>query len=530
MSYHATKKQFPRKQSRHNNAKNAGITIKFEEEEEEDESDIETESDDDRTHKKVVYNNVWSSDDDDEQDEHSDEELSENMSPNKRKRAMSMSDFFDIPDDSDDSETVESIDDDLEIGDLADSEDESDIEKVEGEALIQEEEDKNLMHKYHNVDDDQPFAYAPDDESDTHSNAEDFWIEDFDAVQGVAANFESAATKFDLPTEESPDDVIEEEFFLSVLSSDDEHDGESIEEHELSFSLGVDADDDRVGWECFFSDGASQSGLEEEEEEDTEGATTDEEPVAVVIAKHKGTVEEPATPAAKVPAKSQLTSCMKQTSISNTDTPVKTIASTPIKLNTSHQPPVLGTWTRDSRRATGIIDGMTTHSPSGMPPPSTIKKALKPKKDPYRRSDAMNAAIFDLDDIMYTNDFAVGAQDDEPSKFDRPIQVGAFRRGQQRTSFHREDSLKDEWYTMTARNKEKTGRTKATPILGVASESLSRKEKRRRKKMRGNGTSLNGSLFGESIDGMSDIEDDGVERAGLGLGPPVESLFIFQQF
>lgn len=505
-----------------------------------EESDPETESDEDRTKKKAidlkgpsVANNssrteiAWE-DSEDDPDGHS----VYNESPFKRKRAMSMSEFFDIPDDSDTAESPQSLDD-LDFGDLGDSEDDQDIEKFEGDALIQEEEDKGFLHKkYRQVDDDQPFAYAPDDDTDHQSNTEEFWIEDFDAMVGGATNFDTTQVpRFDADLDESPDALLEDDFFLDVdvCNSDAQSDSESVGgADESTFTFGAEDDDDRVGWECFFSDGESHS--EEDKESETDGATTDDELPAVVLARQQIASSNPTTPVTKIPAKSNLTSLIKQTSMVNDETPSKVVVSTPVKLNTSHQPPVLGTWARDSRRLTGIIDGMTTHSPSGMPPPSSVKKSLKDKRTPYERSEAMNAAMTSLDDIMYTNDFLVGSQYESYNKFDKPIHVGAFRKGQQRSSMIREDSLKDEWYTMTSRNKEKPGRSRSTPILGVASESLSRKEKRRRKKLKmAAGMSINGSMFGGSLEDTSDVDDDGIERAGLGLGPPVESLFLFHQ-
>lgn len=481
--------------------------------------------------KEIDYANVWSEDNDSEDDaqgkkERSDWAVSQKPSPSKRKRSLSMDDFSGLPDESDAGQTPASLNE-MDLADLGDSEDDLDIERFEGEHMIQEEEDRRVLQtKFNIVDQAQPFAYAPDEESDRASNSEEFWIEDFDALVGGGAIFENTAvSKFQLAPEETEDAQLEEEFFLGYMSSDDGNDTSDAGDINDESPFGNEDEDDRVGWECFFSDGSSQAD-EEDADNDSEGGTTDDETPAVILARHKAANAVPVTPA-KIPGKTNLTSCLKQTHVFNEETPSKSVGSTPIKLNTSHQPPVLGTWTRDSRRPTGIIDGLTTHSPVGQ-----LKgKPKLPQKttEPYRRSDAMNEAMTSLDDIMYTNDFLVPQPKVVPSKFDRPIQVGAFRKGQQRSSMIREDSFRDEWYNMTSRNKEKPGRTKATPILGVASESLSRKEKRRRKKMRAAaGMSVGGSTFGGSIDEQSDNDyNDGVERAGLGLGVPVESLFLF---
>lgn len=443
----------------------------------------------------------------------------QNQSPLKRKRPDSAGD---TGDDSDTLQTSASLSE-YDLADLGNSEDDLDIERLEGEKMIQEEEDRFVRESnFHVVDDSQPFAYAPDDESD-HSHPEEFWIEDFDALVSGGANFESQPPpKFELAHEESQEVLLEEEFFLGYLSSDADQGSEAEEDADEESPFGDD--DDRVGWECFFSNGDSDS--ESVLSEQSGGSSTDEEATAEIIARRKAAKANPTTPA-KIPGKTNLTSCLKQTHVFNDATPSKSVSSTPIKLNTSHKPPMLGTWTRDARRATGIIDGMTTHSPVG--PIKSALKVPKKKKDIPKVSDAVNDAMTSLDDIMYTNDFLVPQQKPTPSKFDKPIHVGAFRKGQQRSTMIKEGSFREEWYHMTSRNKTKPGRTKATPVLGVASESLSRKEKRRRRKIRAMaGTSIGGSTFGGSIDETSDNEPhDGIERAGLGLGVPVESLFLF---
>ncbi|CCG80959.1 putative DNA polymerase iota [Taphrina deformans PYCC 5710] len=459
------------------------------------------------------------------------------ISPQKRKRSLSPSDLFDIPDGSESGQTSGSLNE-FDYADLGESEDDLDIERFEGQTLIQEEEDRTFLEsKFHVVDESQPFAYAVEDESDHASNSEEFWIEDFDALTGGTAVFENASLpKFQLVQEDSVEVQLEEDFFLGYISSEGEDEAESVGDEDES-PFAHDEDDDRVGWECFFSDGDSHS---ESPEDDSEGGTTDDEPSAVIIARHKAAKLAPVTPAKTIP-KTNLTSCLKQTMVMNDETPSKSIASTPVKLNTSHKPPVLGTWTRDSRRPTGIIDGLTTHSPAG-PLTSVVKpKSSKKAEEKSQSYDAIAEAMTSLDDIMYTNDFEIPEPKDlkaPVNKFNRPIQVGAFRKGQMRSSMSREDSFKDEWYNMTSRNRERTGRTKATPILGVASESLSRKDKRRRRRMKAaagmsvGGSTFGGSTFGGSIDDQqSDNEyNDGIERAGLGLGPPVESLFLFHNY
>lgn len=489
------------------------------------ETDTDTDNDGYTNGRNSAYADAWEQDEDSDEEDKANWAAAQEPSPLKRKRRSS--NHFENHNESDSALTPASLNE-LDLADLDDSEDDLDIERFEGDALIQEEEDRRVLEsKFHVVDDSQPFAYAMDEESDHTSNTEEFWIEDFDALVGGGTVFENTALpKFTLAHEESQDTQLEEEFFLGYISSDSGEDDEGEDDADAELPFGMEDDDDRVGWECFFSDGSSQS--EDEDEDDSSGGTTDDEAPEVTIARHKAAKAAPVTPA-KTPAKTKLTSCLKQTRIFNDETPSKTVSSTPIKLNTSHQPPVLGTWTRDARRQTGIIDGMTTHSPAG-----AIKSNKTPKKalESYKRSEAMTEAMTSLDDIMYTNDFLVPQPKTAPSKFDKPIQVGAFRKGQQRSAIIREGSLRDEWYNMTSRNKEKTSRTKATPVLGVASESLSRKEKRRRKKMRAAaGMSIGGSTFGGSIDEQSDNEyNDGVERTGLGLGVPVESLFLFHDY
>lgn len=499
--------------------------------------DAEIESDVEPTKREIKYQTVWSEDESDSglasKNGRKEKQPKQDPSPLKRKRSLSLTEFFDGPDGSESGQTSASLNE-FDLADLGDSEDDLDIERFEGEAMIQEEEDRTFLEsKFHGVDDAQPFAYAIDDDSDHASHSEEFWIEDFDALVGGSAVFENASLpKFHLTTEDSQEAQLEEEFFLGYISSDGE--GDSPDEDDES-PFAHDDDEDRVGWECFFSDGSSQSEADDDEE-NSEGNTTDDETPAVILARHKAAKAALTTPA-KTPAKTNLTSCLKQTHVSNDETPSKQIASTPIKLNTSHKPPVLGTWSRDRRRPTGIIDGLTTHSPAE--PPKTLsagKASKKHQASGSKGTDNSTVSMTTLDDIMYTNDFAIPElKESKPaqSKFDKPIHVGAFRKGQLRSSMVREDSFRDEWYNMTSRNKERAGRTKGTPILGVASESLSRKEKRRRRKMKAAaGMSVGGSTFGGSIDEpQSDNEyNDGIERAGLGLGPPIESLFLFHNY
>lgn len=463
----------------------------------------------------------------DESQDESDQDITANLaSPLKRKRTSS---FAEAAYDSDTPQTPASLTE-FDLADLGDSEDDLDIEQFEGEAMIQEEEDKDVLkHNFEDVDESQPFAYAPDDESE-HSNSEENWVEDFDALASGRAPYETQVpAHLQLKQEESQDYVSEDDFFLWDYSSEDGDDSADEED-------GDGDEDDRVGWECFFSTGESDSASDEE---DQEGSTTDDEAPALIIAKHQAAkANAPVTPAAKLPAKSELTSCLKQAAAFNDATPSKTVVSTPVRLNTDHKPPPLGTFPADSHRRAAFIDGRSTLSPGGFLP-SAIKTPSKRRsrsKASPKLSPAVNDAMTSLDDIMYTNDFVAPLPKSIPSKFDMPVHVGAFRKGQQRSMLIKEGSFRDEFYIMKSRNKAKSGGTKSKPILGIASESLSRKEKRKRKKMRSTmgssvgGSVFGGSTFGGSIDETSDNDlDDGIERAGLGLGVPVESLFLFHE-
>lgn len=292
----------------------------------------------------------------------------------------------------------------------------------------------------------------------------------------------------------------------------------------VSFLHHLSLTDFHAGWECFFSDGYSEAG---EEGEDSEGCTTDEEAPELILSRLKTTttpqsLRHPSTPykAADANNKSHLTSCIKSTMLTHdTTTPTKQTNTGSFTLNTSHKPPVLGTWTRDVRRPMGIIDGLTTHSPAPLPP---VKKS---RNTPYPRSPAMAAAMTSLDEILHINDLLLPPSNLTPSKFDKPIQVGAFRRGQERSSMIRENKVKGEWYTLTARSKSRNTIRKI-PVLGVGSESFSHKEKRRRMKMRGRrgSSTIGGSTFGGSFDEEQE-SDNGEERAGLGMGPALSPLF-----
>jgi hypothetical protein len=534
-------------------------------------------------------------------------------SPLKRKRAMSMSELIEFPDSppASDGESATTgsqagyhFDD---IAALDVSEDEMDMERVEAAELIHDREVEDMRgHKFHVMDDDKPFAYAFDgDEPETNSpseqgsRSEEYWLEDFDALLNGPSLFEIDASNSanNRMLEPSEDSLLEQEFFVQYVSSSDDGDnGQDGEDEDDS----DDEEDDRIGLDCFFANGESDSENEmeleamaqqalaeeelaqafylssqvpdvpDQEEYDSDGSTTDDEAPELLLERSKSKSNF-ATPARAL-VKSTLTSCLKQASFTDSQTPSKQtggyMLTSPNELTTPNQAPLLGTWTRDSRKAVAVIDGSQVNSPAHTPPlpkATPILTAPNAKITPaaalaaatqasfaassntkrvkaYRRSDAMTAAMTSLDDIMYTNDFLVQDDDDleqGETSFDArpPIAApGAFRRHQQsRANVHKEDSLKDEWFMLTSKNKASrdTRKLAAVPVLGLGTESLSRREKRRRKKLKtataSGGLSRHGGSTLSLDDDYSAGDDDvfGVERAGLGMGPPLESLFSF---
>ncbi|ORY83660.1 hypothetical protein BCR37DRAFT_378622 [Protomyces lactucae-debilis] len=547
----------------------------------------------------------------------------ETASPLKRKRAMSMSELFDFPDSppaSDGGSMTPGSQSQYHFDDIAaldESEDEYDMERMESAELIHEREDDDMRgHKFHVMDDDKPFAYAPEEEdqeaatpSEQGSRSEEYWLEDFDALLNGASLFEIDASNSanNRHIEPSQDSLLEQEFFVHGNSSssdqdeDEENDDDDDDDEEEDDEDGDD--DERIGWDCFFANGDSDSETEMEleamaqqaiaEEElaqalfltsqvmdmpdqvdgDSDASTTDDEAPELLLQRSNSKLN-PMTPARAL-VKSNLTSCMKQASFIDDTTPTKAagqyLLNTSTDLTTPNQAPLLGTWTRDTTRPVAVIDGSTTNSPAHTPPlpkaapvmsgmtgikltpaaalaaateASKIANAKLKRAKAYRRSEAMTAAITSLDDIMYTNDFLLPGEADAHGHSVAPLELtptiaapGAFRRHQQnRTNVHKEDSLKDEWILLTSKSKaaRDTRKVSAVPVLGLGTDSLSRKEKRRRKKLKtaaagaGGLGRIGGSAL--SMDGdYSTGEDEvfGVERAGLGMGPPLESLFSF---
>ncbi|ORY80491.1 hypothetical protein BCR37DRAFT_393847 [Protomyces lactucae-debilis] len=207
----------------------------------------------------------------------------------------------------------------------------------------------------------------------------------------------------------------------------------------------------------------------------------------------------PTTPSRAL-VKSNLTSRTKRASFVDDTTPTK--AACQYLLNTS------------TDLTTPMIDGSTSNSPAHtLAPPkaapvmsamtgikltpaaalaaateaSKIANANLKRAKAYLRSEAMRVAITSLDDIMYTNDFLLPGD---------------------------------------------TRKVSAVPVLECDTESLSRKEKRRRKKLRTAATGAGGlGKIGGSASSMDgdystgENEEFGVDRAGHGIGPSLEPLF-----
>ncbi len=155
------------------------------------------------------------------------------------------SESFDVPGSPRSSTSLDDMDFGEEIGG---SEDELDVERFENEAIVQEEEDKHILHqKFNGFTDEHPFAFAREESDDRNSNGneeedEDIWIEDFDALVGGNVPFETTAIpKFALDMVDA-DALLEEEFFLGYCSSEGEQDAQSDGDE-------ADADDDdRIGF------------------------------------------------------------------------------------------------------------------------------------------------------------------------------------------------------------------------------------------------------------------------------------------
>ncbi|BFZ53848.1 hypothetical protein PYCC9005_000879 [Savitreella phatthalungensis] len=372
--------------------------------------------------------------------------------------------FFDS-----DTSSLTSLDDFV-YGNLEADENESDIEAFESAAILQEAEDDDLLRKqnFYTIDESQPFAYL-EGRDDMETEFEALW-------PGDEAD---AATPLSMA---NADDLLEQLFFAPTVkdyTNGIERAGCTLDvlQTERQDESGEDTDDpeDRVGWECFFSSGSGDESESSDAETATDDSSTDEE----------------------TPQLTTATPLRRPIPIAQTG-PSPAHPSTPWALAVQHAP-LLGSWVKDSRKRTSIIDGRSIGSLARRPSQSSRRQI---PGSPYERSGAMHDAMTTLDEILYTNELLVetsdhAAEDSEEYQEEghkhqpgrataarhferslsidtdsRSVPVGAFRKAQQRASLSRQDSFKDEWYLLTAKNRSRLRRKQSAPVLGLASESL----------------------------------------------------------
>lgn len=428
--------------------------------------------------------------------------------------------FFDS-----DSDSLSSLDE-LAYSALQHDESDSDIESFENAALQQEAEDiEMLQYRFHSVDEDRPFTYALEDPADLLLASERSEAA-LEAQWGLATQDSDANFHFE-------DEAMENMFFGTDLedcnvsgawrtniSDIDEPVGASLDTdtaHAVSasdvdvlYDSSEDSDEtvDRVGWDCFISEGPSDDESDRDDATATDGTNTDDErpilgtqlscaqlatsdhPKVAGKASHKN-IQHRNT----IHAESEQTIMKSRTGTGSACVTATVATGLP---RSSYRVPQLATWSKDILRDE-CVPGIRSEVPAAQ------VWRRRPRTSAAReRKGAFDDAMTSLDEIMHTNDilFSDADEADHATAFgfdphtavstrDRNFQVGAFRRGQQSaTTRSRQDSLDDEWHQLTTRNRLKPRAKRLAPVLGLTADSKLHRLARMRKRHMSTSTKL----------------------------------------